>query len=315
MAEPLISVIMPVYNGGKFLDAAVQSILTQTHSEFEFIIIDDGSTDRSLQKLAGYAAKDQRIRLVSRPNAGVARTLNELFEQARGEFIARMDGDDVSLPLRFEMQMSYLHAHPEVVAVGTSFELIDDHDRLLTVRHMFPDNARIQSRLISGDSHLCHASVMMRRSAVQRLGGYDEAAYPAEDFDLWLRMGEIGELANLPDVLFRYREHPESISTKLQTTQIERKREACQRAWKRRGIEGRMEWDRPYRAGPDRESRFESAYRWAWMAYTEGRHRTAIAYSWRAIRIKPASRKSWGLLRRACLGAASGNGPSERSSP
>src|SRR5687768_11090116 len=129
---PTISVVMSVYNAGRFLRPAVDSILAQTFSDFEFIIIDDGSTDRSPDVLREYAARDGRIRLTVRPNRGLTRTLNEAIKQARGEFVARMDCDDVALPDRFEKQLAYLRADPTIVCVGGYFELIDGKGRLLT---------------------------------------------------------------------------------------------------------------------------------------------------------------------------------------
>src|SRR4051794_24772902 len=112
---PPISVLLAVYNGGRYLRAAVDSILTQTFTDFEFIIIDDGSTDGSLATLREFAQRDPRINLVSRPNKGLTVTLNEGIALARGEFLARMDADDIALPQRFEKQIAYLRDHPECV--------------------------------------------------------------------------------------------------------------------------------------------------------------------------------------------------------
>src|SRR4051812_26679567 len=124
-ASPTVSVLMAVYNGEQYLREAVNSILSQTFKDFEFIIIDDGSTDRSPELLASYARADSRVKLISRPNKGLTKSLNEGLHAARGEFVARMDGDDISLPERFERQVSYLREHPEVVLVGSRVEFID----------------------------------------------------------------------------------------------------------------------------------------------------------------------------------------------
>src|SRR6476661_6105481 len=126
---PPVSVLMPVYNAGRYVAEAVESILGQTYADFEFLIVDDGSTDRSRAILERYAARDPRIRLVSRPNTGYAAALNELLGLARGELVARMDADDVALPERLLRQVNYLRAHPEVVCVGTAVHLIDGGGR------------------------------------------------------------------------------------------------------------------------------------------------------------------------------------------
>ena len=123
--NPLISVCMAVYNAERYVAEAVESILNQTFGDFEFLILDDGSTDGSLDILRRYAERDPRIRLTSRPNQGLVASLNELVDQARGEFIARMDADDVSLPERFQREVDYLRDHPECVLVGSRVRLID----------------------------------------------------------------------------------------------------------------------------------------------------------------------------------------------
>ncbi len=309
MKAPTVSVLMPVYNARRYVAEAVESILAQTFDDFELLIVDDGSTDRSLNILKKYASMDARIHLVSRPNTGYVVALNEMIKRAQGEFIARMDADDISLPDRFKKQVEFLRNHPRVGVVGGAYELIDDRGRLLTIRRLFNDNARIQDRLLSGDTHLAHPSVMMRRSLLQQVGGYDASLMPTEDLDLWLRLGEITELANLPDILIRYREHIASISTWQQGRPWLEKREACRRAWQRRGIEARPISDRPYRAGLDRDSQFEFVFQWAWIAYMQGRHRMAIAYVWKCLRRRPASRASWGLFRRVAVRALLCKGP------
>jgi glycosyltransferase involved in cell wall biosynthesis len=123
--SPLISVCMPVYNAERYVSEAIESVLSQTFKDFEFLILDDGSTDGSLAILKGHAERDPRIRLTSRPNKGLAPTLNELMDQARGEFVARMDADDVSLPERLERQADYLRKHPDCVIVGCHALVMD----------------------------------------------------------------------------------------------------------------------------------------------------------------------------------------------
>ena len=190
---------MPVYNTARYLPAAVESILTQTFREFEFIIIDDGSTDRSGKILEKYAAQDDRIQLIHRANQGIAKTRNQLLEQASGELIAIMDADDIALPDRFARQVDFLQAHADVVCVGSALDWIDERDRYLGHCEMPQFDAEIQSLLVGGISMLHHPCTMARRSALLQVGGYDESMTASIDLDLWLRLGEVGKLANLPE--------------------------------------------------------------------------------------------------------------------
>ena len=147
---PLISVIMPVFNAARYLSKAVDSVLAQTLGDFEFIIIDDGSTDASETILRKYAEQDSRIRLTRRPNTGYVVALNEGLAQACGEFIARMDADDVCLPKRFERQAQFLREHPDVVLVGGRVEIIDEGGRLIIRPEVPLDDAALQQALLEG---------------------------------------------------------------------------------------------------------------------------------------------------------------------
>ena len=142
--------------------------------------------------------------------------LMKCSHQARGDLIARMDADDVALPERFARQVEFLRSHPEVDVVGGAQEHIDSNGRLLTVYHEPQEHEEIEELALTGACPISHPSVMMRRKAVLAVGGYRVEMMPAEDFDLWLRMGERGRLANLPDVIMRYRVHESSVSALLQ---------------------------------------------------------------------------------------------------
>ena len=131
MSSPSVSVCMPVYNTERYVAEAVESILAQTLGDFEFVIIDDGSTDGSRAILEPYAKQDDRIRLISRPNTGIIGARNEALGLAKGELIAVMDSDDVALPERFEVQVAYLREHPEVVCLGSKVQCIDEAGRFL----------------------------------------------------------------------------------------------------------------------------------------------------------------------------------------
>lgn len=200
---------MPVFNGESFLRGSIESILGQTYSDFEFIIIDDGSTDRSVEIINSYA--DPRIRLIRQgTNQGLISTLNTGISQASGTYIARMDGDDVSLPQRLERQVAFMDEHPEVGVCGTWFRKING-TRGRVVRPPI-GSAEIKSFLLF-DCPFAHPSVMLRRLLLDQLGQWYRADYRhAEDYDLWARLAEVTEFANLPEVLLYYREHAAQVS-------------------------------------------------------------------------------------------------------
>lgn len=297
MILPTVSVLMPAHNAERYLGEAVESILGQTFRDFEFLIVDDGSTDRSRAILERYAAQDPRIRLTSRPNTGYAAALNELLGLARGELVARMDADDVALPERLGRQVEYLRAHPDVICVGTAVQLIDEAGRFLRDRHPGLDHEAIQERALAGDCALNHPSVMMRRAALEAVGGYHVEFMPAEDLDLWLRLGEIGRLTNLPDVLMKYRQHEASFSEQHQRLQLERSGAAVLEACRRRGIPPRNVSVTPWRP-VDRRSRMETNVGYGWRGLERGDYPMALHYALRAIGQAPWRAGGWWLLAR-----------------
>jgi glycosyltransferase involved in cell wall biosynthesis len=286
-----VSVLMPVHSGEKYLSAAVESILGQTYADFEFLALDDGSTDSTLDILRAYAARDPRLRVISRENKGVAASLNELLDQARGEFVARMDADDIALPQRFSRQVQFLRDNLDVVCVGGSAEVIDEQGRFLTTLSYPRSDQEIQERNLSGDASICHPSAMMRRDALVRIEGYDGDFFPAEDLDLWLRLGEIGKLANLDEVVLRYRFHSMSVSGRGSIEQLAFARAACERAWQRRGTLQEFKAS-PWRPG----SPYEHLLTCGWWAWHSGQRRTAGIYALRALREYPTRRGGWVLL-------------------
>lgn len=204
-ARPRVSVLMPVYNGQRHLRVAVESMLNQTFTDFECIIIDDGSTDSTWEILSDYATWDQRIRLVrNAQNMGVTGSLNKGLELARGEYIARQDADDVSLPERFARQVQHLDSHPQLGLVGTWSQLIDEDGQVL--EQVMPPTASgvIRWTLLFGNCFV-HASIMLRQAVLKKIGPYDAHKPHAEDYDLWSRMSYTIPLANLPEVLVQKR--------------------------------------------------------------------------------------------------------------
>jgi glycosyltransferase involved in cell wall biosynthesis len=297
-----VSVLMPVFNGGKYLAAAVESILGQTHAEFEFLVLDDGSTDSTLQILKRYAARDKRLQIVSRENRGLVASLNELLGLAKGPLIARMDADDISLPQRFSRQVRFLQEHSEVVCLGGNCEAIDESGRVLAPLRYETTNDAIQAILLTGRTHICHPTAMMRRESLASVGGYDGNYLLAEDLDLWLRLGEVGQLANLggPSIL-KYRFHGHSLSEQAGARQSNIARAACERAWQRRGITGEFKATTSWRPGSNAKSRYESLVHYGWWAWASRQRRTSALYGLRAILERPAGRSGWGLLARSLL--------------
>jgi glycosyltransferase involved in cell wall biosynthesis len=296
-STPTISLVMSVYNAGRFLRPAMDSVLAQTFGDVEYIVIDDGSSDGSPQVLRDYAARDPRVRLTLRENKGLTLTLNEGLAQARGEFVARMDCDDVSLPDRFEKQLAYLRADPRRVCAGGHFELIDEKGRLLTRLRPPSEDEAIQKLLLAGHTAICHPAAMMRREAVMRVGGYDPYFKTTQDLDLWLRLGEVGRLGNVPEVVLKFRQHGGSVSETKREEQRRFGREACERAWKRRGLSGMTyEAEEPWRPGRDRHSRHKFALRYGWWGFNSAARGTALAYGWKAITIAPWKIEGWKLL-------------------
>ena len=294
---PTVSVLMPVYNAARYVAEAVESILGQTFADFELLIVDDGSTDRSRAILERYQARDERIRLTSRPNTGYAVALNELLGLARGELVARMDADDVALPQRLARQVDYLRAHPDVVCVGTAVHFIDEAGRFLRDGHPGMDHEAIQERALAGDCPLNHPSVMMRRAALEAVGSYHPEFEPAEDLDLWLRLGEVGFLTNLPEVLMKYRQHTESFSERHQRLQLERSAAAVLEACRRRGISPRQVAVKPWRP-VDRRSRMHTYIGYGRRGLERGDYRMALHYAVQAIGQVPWGPGGWWLLAR-----------------
>lgn len=290
-----ISVLMPVYNAQRYVAGAVESILGQTFGDFELQIIDDGSTDGSLKILKEYAARDSRIRLVSRPNTGYVAALNEMLSSARGEFIARMDADDLSLPERFEKQVGKLRKFPEVGVLGGQIEIIGPTGKVLAARSAPQEHAAIDGNHVSGrGSLISHPAAMMRTELMRSVGGYRPDFWPSEDLDLFLRLGERTQLANLPEVILRYRLHEASTSHGNRRVQREAGRRAVMEARERRGLP-------PINTDKKREAvnwyTNWKIYRvWAWSELAGGNLHEARKYAWSAFWRRPFSYPSWKLL-------------------
>ncbi|MBX9625704.1 MAG: glycosyltransferase [Gemmataceae bacterium] len=291
---PAVSVLMPVYNAGPYLAEAVESVLGQTFGDLELVAIDDGSTDGSGAVLDRFAAADPRVRVVHQPNGGLVAALTHGYSLCRAPLVARMDADDVSLPGRLAAQVAHLEAHPDCVLVGTQIVLIDPDGRELR-RTAFPTDhpAADRHQLFGWGSVIAHPTAVYRRSAYDAAGGYTADTYPAEDFDLWLRMAEVGRMAVLPDHLLRYRVHPKSISSQNRAVGERVKWRAIRRALARRGLGPR---DVPFAELPH-----DLRYNWVDLALEAGWYWTARRWAVRRVARRPDA-EGVKQLGRAALG-------------
>jgi len=293
----VISVIIPVYNAARYLNWAIESILAQSHRDFEVIAVDDGSTDNSRQILERFASRDSRLRLVSRANTGIVGALNDGLLVARGEFIVRMDADDISLPDRFEQQLTFMKAHPDCVALGTDVFYTDPEGNPLIRHYPAEDHERILDQLLDGNGGaMIHPSAMFRRSAVEEAGGYDPRYQWSEDLDLYLRLSKIGRLANLRDVHLHYRQHFGSVN------KVHPDRDAL-----------RLELVNSRRAAlgmaplaieaPGKQPSFEPEWRrhWAYDAARGGNWRSARWNARKAFLSAPFDSENWRCLKYALL--------------
>jgi glycosyltransferase involved in cell wall biosynthesis len=234
---PTVSVVMSTYNARRYVARAIRSVRWQTLRDWELLIFDDGSTDGTRDILRRYASRDARIRLFLNEHVGYVTWLNEGLRQARAALLARMDADDVALPHRFEKQVAYLRQHPFCVVVGTDAMQVDAAGWPIGRLRVPLTHEEIEASLLEGlGEALCHPAAMFRRDALMSVGGYCKDCEPAEDVDLYLRLAEVGRLANLPDVLLRYRRHFASVTATCQTTHGEALRRGLQAAYRRRGL-------------------------------------------------------------------------------
>ena len=290
MPGPAVSVLMPVYNAERFVGETVQSILDQTFGDFEFNIVNDGSTDGTLDVLESYARQDDRIRLVSRENRGYIASVNEVLDMARAPLLARIDGDDTAMPERFEKQVAFLEANPDVVAVGSAATIIDEDGEVMGAFDVPLTHEQIEAQHLSGNSSIHHPSVMMRHEAVRAAGPYRDEYHGCDDYDLWLRLGEQGRLANLPDRLLIKRQLMTGVVCTMYEGQSERIGRLLHEVWDRRDLEGDP---------PHIEYAFQGPadiYRqWGWMALKNRNRRTARKYARKAVTTEPSSIDSWRL--------------------
>lgn len=209
---PLVSVLMSCYNASHWLEESIQSVLNQSYNKFEFIIVDDGSKDDTLAIIQRHAANDNRIVVIAKANTGLADSLNVGITQARGEWIARQDADDISEPTRLEKQVQFAINNPNLVFIGAGLIEIDGSGRELSV-HYYPfGHSQLVSHLETAKKFPPHSSAFYRADVVRSIAGYRPRIRRSQDVDLWLRLSEVGELACLDEPLVKIRRHTDQIS-------------------------------------------------------------------------------------------------------
>lgn len=228
-----VSVVMPVRDGGSFLGAAVDSVLAQDFSAFELVAVDDHSTDATPAILATAAARDARVRVLRPEGRGLVAALGCAVAEARGRYIARLDADDLAAPDRLRRQVATLEARPRLGLLGSWAETIDAGGAPIGQLTPETDSQRLVT-LLRRTNPFIHSSVTMPTDLVRRLGGYRAAFEAAEDYDLWLRIAEVAEVANLPEPLIRYRWHDSNVTLRKEVRQCFSVRLAQQAAAARR---------------------------------------------------------------------------------
>lgn len=212
-----LSVVLSTYNEEKYIAKAIRSILDQTYPYFELIIVNDGSTDGTLDVVRSF--EDPRIFIVDKPNSGLPDSLNKGIEKSKYDWIARMDGDDIAEPTRFENQIKYIE--DSVGVIGGQFRVIDENDNLRSsnVSKKPLTTSKCKRWILFGMSPLAHPSVLIRKSLLQKYGGYDANFKAAQDNELWGRLSPSTRIINIPDVVLRYRKHNNNITSKRQDLQ------------------------------------------------------------------------------------------------
>lgn len=290
--NPAISVLMPVYNAAPYVGKAITSILKQDFSDFELVIVDDGSKDNSLAVINEFASKDARIKVVSRENKGISATRNELIALASADIIAWMDADDIALPQRLFVQYDFLAKHAEYVGIGTKTQLIDKDDDPICVWPGPSDHEAIDHWHISGrGGAIVFPSAMMRRKAVQEVGGFNPDLIGAEDLDLFLRLAEVGKLANVEPICFCYRQHIESICHERGGQIASDNQIVIDAATQRRGLSPVV-----VKAMDNNLDKLGIYNKWVWWSLREGNKRTARKYALKTVQMAPTQLAHWKAL-------------------
>jgi glycosyltransferase involved in cell wall biosynthesis len=210
MAEPLITVLMPAYNASAYIAEAIRSVLAQSFTRFELLVINDGSADDTAAVVRSF--DDPRIVLVCQENSGISVALNRGLQLARANYIVRFDADDCNYPHRLATQYAYMEAHPEVVIMGSAVDYMDKDGQFIFRFHPPACSDEAIRRLSYLQCPFIHSSVIYRKQVIQRCGGYNAHAHGFEDHFLWQKVAAEGHMANLPEALLKVRFNPSSFT-------------------------------------------------------------------------------------------------------
>jgi GT2 family glycosyltransferase len=290
---PSLSVILPVKNLERFLAEAIESVLLQTFRDFELLVCDDGSTDGSVAIAEAFAVKDSRVRVLRQESMGLVRILNYGLEQASAPLVARMDGDDVALPKRFEKQVGFMAAHPDCVLVGSSAQTMDEEGWPVAAWTVPTEHEQIDGAHITGQQvNVIHPTTVYRRAMVLQVGGYRPVGKVCEDVDLWLRLAEIGRLANLPEQMLRYRLRAKSFSSVYSAEAAVLFTRVAREARGRRGL-GENGLAKPNWQNSGSSSLTEQSFNWALQSENAGNFHTAAKHARRVAFRQPWRRSRW----------------------
>ena len=221
--NPAVTVLMSVYNGARWLDEAITSVLNQTFTDFEFIIVDDGSTDQSSAIIRRFQQSDPRVVVISKPNTGLVDSLNCGTRQSHGKYIARMDADDICKPYRLQKQFAFLEAHPQITLVSGAMEYIDEEGNIFGRTYPITSPVKIRKKILQAGNVIVYPAVMMRREVVVACGGYSNGMITAQDQHLWMKFLRKGyQLAMVSEPMILYRVSGKAISNWMKSEEQDR---------------------------------------------------------------------------------------------
>lgn len=293
---PRISVVMACYNAEHYLADAIASIMNQSFGDFEFIILNDGSTDATLEIIKKNAQEDSRIRVISSErNQGISVTVNHGLREARAEWVALMDDDDIAYPERLQKQLDYLGREPDIVCIGAFPLMVDERCNPITVLDIYHEHHEdIERQLLAGHGWAFLApTALVRRDAALKVGGYREDLRTSMDLDFFLKIGEIGKLANVPEVLYEYRVHAKSVTHAKKKGQVEQHNLVLREAYKRRNLPGPVPQEL---AISDQIRPADHHLKWGWWALGSGYPKTAQRQGLLALMRQPVRVEGWKLL-------------------
>jgi len=277
--QPQISVVMPAYNSELYIDEAVNSILKQTFADFELIIINDGSTDSTFEKIEKWKRKDSRVKVVHQENIGRSLSRNKGLDMAQADYVAFADADDISTPKRLELTYNYLKKNPDVCAVSGIFDRICMRGVFLYKALVVFEHKDIEMKLLNDIGDQFHQSCsMVRKEIAIKVGGYNPAHILGDDVGFFLKMARAGKLHNLNATLLRYRLHPTSIVAKANKEMIVNVKEKLRPEWEERGLKFPNDFSH-WLETAEKKSPEQDLLRWGWNALQRNERKIARVYA------------------------------------